>query len=887
MNNSLIIESIPQESLKSEDQDYTQMLSQFGCKYIADGAFLLVSQLRANQGWLLHLSITKHQIQDLLNITIPYLLSQNVAFKIPRNLSLVKAILNGEFGTSQIGKIITIYPNDDLHSTSLAKTLIRLTNEFKGPKVPTDFQLGNIVYTRYGSYKDIVHPSTGNLGRFIILNSEIIEDRPNIPFVLVKNIPWPFTEIVELQKRRTKKLLNDRYKILTLIKNDAKGNVYQGLYFKNFMIIKKCIIKEGKANMWIDDFGRSIRDRLIWQYELYKGLDSKVPIPKIFDIFHEEDDTHLAMEYINGKSLTRFFDSKNEIHSYWPLKPSKIRRKIINILIKITDIIAKLHQLGIIHRDITPSNFIITKDSKVFLIDLELAYSIVTNSPNPPFRLGTPGFMSHEQSRTHLPTVEQDIYSLGALISVLTTSFTSVKFDGLDKGKKVDALFYLTKDECLSELVSSCLSENPANRPSIKYIQTQLKSIYNNISAEKLYRQLRPEPLSTDSAKDLVNKALDGLSGTNMLNNDNVWKSALNNTHYSLQKYQIGFHSGIAGTLYLIATAKLYGFNIDSCNEAYQKSISIAVDILNNKNGGYSSSLMDGTAGLALSLKAGFDSGLLEKNEINILTLSKCFTTDNIELNFANGVAGIGYVLNKCKAYLTKDFVDKIEYYSINKILESQQKNGTWENILSSGLGRKEAIGLVNGIAGIILYLISYVNNNTDDQIATKALKQALSWLENQILAGTIKSRLKLISTKLNINDWSVYNGTAGIALCFIRAFDLFKETQYKKISEKMLHALPEILIDENLSQAFGLTGLGEVYIEACRVLENKEWLTRTHWITSCLKYTIKNDQSSKGFWSIDSGNEDGPSASLMTGNAGVIHYLMRYLNPYGTAYII
>jgi len=843
----------------------------------------MVGEPNTDQGWILHLSSSKNQLDSLLNLTIPYLSSGKIVFKIPKNADIAKDILNGEFGVGQIGKIITIYPNDDQHALRIAKDLIQMTEEFLGPKVPTDIRIGNIIYARYGSYKATVHPSSGVLGRFIKFNSEILEDSPNTATYISKHLQWPFAEIAPLKTMSQNKLLNNRYKILTTIKSDAKGNVFQGLYFKNFMNIKKCIIKEGKENMWIDDFGRSIRDRLIWQHDLYKRLDTKVPIPKIFDIFHEDDNTHLAMEYIDGVSLNTYFSADEDSYHPWPLKSTKTRRNIIAILIKIVDIIAKLHSLGVIHRDITPGNFLITKNLNVFLIDLELAYSISENSPNPPFRLGTPGFMSPEQAATDIPTFAQDIFSIGALISVMTTSLTATKFDGVTTEKQYEAIYYLTQDSCLAELVSSSLSKSPDQRPSINLIQNKLGSLS---IAENSYSRPLQHFSDTNTIRSLVNKAIQGMSTDGLVSSDGIWRSALISGSYDVQKYLIGYHSGLAGTLHLIAIAKSYGFNIDSCLELYRHCIDIVIDIATNKKTEYASSLMGGAAGLALSIKSGFESGLLAPNETNIAALTNCITDDCTAINLANGVAGIGYVVNECRHYIPTTVSTGLYQDFLDKVLNSQDPNGSWENALSLETDPGEMTGLINGTAGIVLFLISHVKYNPTDHRTIEGLKKALSWLEDTTLPGVRRGKLKRKKNGANGLDWTLYNGKTGIALCFIRAFDLFKEIRYKEISEQILYQLPEFHIEEDFSLAFGMTGIGEVLLEAYTTLGNKEWYDRTHWIATVLFYTVQDNLPNKGLWSIGLGNEVA-SAGLMTGNSGVIHFLMRYMYPDKMKYII
>jgi serine/threonine protein kinase len=61
----------------------------------------------------------------------------------------------------------------------------------------------------------------------------------------------------------------------------------------------------------------------------------------------------------------------------------------------------------VLHRDLNPENLLIYKSGRIFFIDLELAYSIKTSEPNPPFVWGTPGFMSAEQLANEILTTKR------------------------------------------------------------------------------------------------------------------------------------------------------------------------------------------------------------------------------------------------------------------------------------------------------------------------------------------------------------------------------------------------------------------------------------------------------------------------------------------------
>ena len=80
------------------------------------------------------------------------------------------------------------------------------------------------------------------------------------------------------------------------------------------------------------------------------------PSPKILDV--DEEKGIIVMQKINGKKL-RDVLTKQNFRDYCE---------------KIGELIATLHKNNIIHSDLTTSNFIVTKDNKLFVIDFGLSF---------------------------------------------------------------------------------------------------------------------------------------------------------------------------------------------------------------------------------------------------------------------------------------------------------------------------------------------------------------------------------------------------------------------------------------------------------------------------------------------------------------------------------
>lgn len=79
------------------------------------------------------------------------------------------------------------------------------------------------------------------------------------------------------------------------------------------------------------------------------------------------------------------------------------------------------HRRGIVHRDVKSANAMVTRDSRVKLMDFGIAKSAGGIQTMTGSVLGTPDYMAPEQARSGKVTAQTDIYSLGVLLYELAT----------------------------------------------------------------------------------------------------------------------------------------------------------------------------------------------------------------------------------------------------------------------------------------------------------------------------------------------------------------------------------------------------------------------------------------------------------------------------------
>jgi hypothetical protein len=375
------------------------------------------------QGWKLHVSATQISAPLVLHRVARVLAEDGCAFKFARTLEKVGEITGKLADRAQAGKFITVYPRDDDHLRDLAKRLDEATAGLPGPSILSDrpYREGSLVHYRYGAFSGVrVLSNEGSYEvRLQAPDGSTVEDarRPWFCPPAWAELPFGGKPGRQSVKPTDPKpvLLADRFEVRGTITSSARGGVHRAI---DRQTGKNVVVKRARPHI----------TGLVWQGDARAGLRREARLLETLDgiaarpvtTFEKDENFFLVLEEVPGKPLSGWVRDRLMERIEQDGEEGLPVDEALEMAGKLADLMDAIHARGVVYRDFTFNNIMVTDDGDLRLIDAELA--VVTGEWVAPAQ--TPGFSAPEtlvRGIAQAPQPSADHFSLGAVLSYLGT----------------------------------------------------------------------------------------------------------------------------------------------------------------------------------------------------------------------------------------------------------------------------------------------------------------------------------------------------------------------------------------------------------------------------------------------------------------------------------
>jgi len=200
-------------------------------------------------------------------------------------------------------------------------------------------------------------------------------------------------------------------------------------------------------------------------------------VVRIFDLGVMDGVRFISMEFIEGQQLSTLFEERGKL-------PAKDAAEIV---LQVCRGLSAVHSQGVVHRDLKPANIMIDKDGRAVVMDFGIAgteaaseearsSTLLTDSLASMTRvgdlIGTPMYMSPEQSQAQSVDARSDLFTIGIIFYEMLTGDVPFRAESLRetlrKRCEETAISPSVLDpsipKAISQIVLKCLQINPDDR---------------------------------------------------------------------------------------------------------------------------------------------------------------------------------------------------------------------------------------------------------------------------------------------------------------------------------------------------------------------------------------------------------------------------------------
>ena len=486
--------------------------------------------------------------------------------------------------------------------------------------------------------------------------------------------------------------------------------------------------------------------------------------------------------------------------------------------------------------------------------------------------------MAPEQERAAPPAPSQDTFSFGCLLILLLTACDPQRI--LARGQSLSRRLKELSGGAhptLIEVAVQCVSVNPTDRLDVGTIVRALKPADLKGCNAKAASIRSRKALATLEAT--ISQGARGILGARLRDEKtHLWLSGSGdmnpitgaNRFFELRR---DAHHGVCGIVYTLA--RLVGAGCLDAEKARPQVVGACQWLIDEPTHEHDRlpGLYFGDGGVAVALQeARRYVAAVDEAPLRLLA---CRSTE-APLDWTDvthGAAGQGITGLLCESLIpnAREVARRIVRY----LAETQEQDGSWKAQPGvEGLSGQKLTGFAHGCAGIVYYLAA-CHDRFGFREAEDCWQRGAEWLMANANPSSYGNSLVWPYSMESPEVWKWWcHGSPGISLTFLKLFHQSGQTIFADFAIKALNIHNDAVRSTNLSICHGLAGLGEIYLEAALILDDRKWRVRAEAIASTLLTLTRRDPNGSIDWLVEDPYQ--PTADLMVGSCGVLHFLSR-----------
>lgn len=263
-----------------------------------------------------------------------------------------------------------------------------------------------------------------------------------------KNVNF-LTEDKQSMQNLQYEYLDNRYENLIILGNQDKKTTYLANDTLDGRIVLKKYIQKEQADIY---------RRLLEVEEQH--------LVRIFYVAENEQQALVIMDYVSGQTVEQLQKAGRNFSE----------QEVITDTIQLLQGILAIHAQGIIHRDISPKNVLISTDGVVKLLDFDIGRKYKKSQGSDTTILGTVGYAAPEQFGFTQSDTRTDIYAVGVFMNMMLTG-RLISEQVYGKGR-------------LGNIIAKCTQIDPRKRyQNVEELLRELKKLSKENQKETDYQR--------------------------------------------------------------------------------------------------------------------------------------------------------------------------------------------------------------------------------------------------------------------------------------------------------------------------------------------------------------------------------------------------------------